>query len=325
VSVLPVKAVKTDSVMQALKEKTEGSDRIDLSKTVLAKKVIKEAGYKKLGFDQAGLWQFSDSVFGKEQKTMPNALHSNTPLFTVGSDTVNVDDWMNFAKIARYSNDGSGIKPYEQVWEEFAQSAATQYYVRHLEHFNNDFKNQMNEFREGNLFFEIMQREIWGPAQGDTVALKAYYQKNKQRYQWTKSAGAIIFYTSNMLTAQQLAAQLRKSAANWKDLVASMGDKVTADSGRFELAGIPNPTNLTLSKGVVTGPVLNKADNTASFAYVTQVFEKPAQRSFEEAKSLAINDYQNELEKRWMEDLKKKYPVTINKTIWSALLDTAKK
>jgi hypothetical protein len=128
-----------------------------------------------------------------------------------------------------------------------------------------------------------------------------------------------------MVTAQQLSAQLKKSAANWKDLVASMEEKVTADSGRFELTGIPNPSKLPLKKGVVTAPVLNKGDNTASFAYVLQLYDKPAQKSFEEAKTAAISDYQNELEMKWMEVLKKKYPVTINKTVWSALLDTAKK
>jgi peptidyl-prolyl cis-trans isomerase SurA len=321
----PVASAKTDGLMLALKEKTEQSDRIDVSKSVLIKKVIGQAGYKKLAFDDQGLWQYSDSVFGKEQKTRFAAIKPATPLFTVGSDTTLVDDWISFAQTARYGNDGSGIKPYQEVWEEFVQSAAMKYYLRHLDYFNRDFKNQMAEFREGNLFFEIMQREIWGPAQSDTVALKAYYQKNKQRYQWTKSAGAVIFYTSDLTTAQQMVAQLKKSALNWKELAASMSDKVTTDSGRFEINQIPNPGKLTLKKGMITEPVLNKGDNTASFAYIMQLFEKPAQRSFEEAKALVVNDYQNDLEARWMQVLQKKYPVTINQSVWSALVNSVKK
>ncbi|HVG16828.1 MAG TPA: peptidylprolyl isomerase, partial [Chitinophagaceae bacterium] len=184
-SVTPVAGTKTEGVMQALKEKVEQSDRVDVSKAVLIKKVIAQAGYKKLGWDEPALWQYSDSVFSSKPITKRVALQPATPLFTVGRDTTLVEDWINFAQTARYSNDGSGIKSYPEVWEEFVQNAAMKYYLGHLEHFNSEFKNQMNEFRDGNLFFEIMQREIWGPAQSDTVALKAYYQKNKQQYQWT--------------------------------------------------------------------------------------------------------------------------------------------
>ena len=52
----------------------------------------------------------------------------------------------------------------------------------------------MEEFKDGNLFFEIMQREIWGKAQNDTTALEAYYAQNKTRYNWKKSADAIVFF-----------------------------------------------------------------------------------------------------------------------------------
>ena len=35
-------------------------------------------------------------------------------------------------------------------------------------------------------------------------------------------------------------------------------------------------------------------------------------KTFEEAKGLAISDYQTYLEKEWIKSLKQKYPVTIN-------------
>lgn len=70
---------------------------------------------------------------------------------------------------------------------------------------------------------------------------------------------------------------------------------------------------------MITTPVVSSSDNTASFAYVMNIYTKPAQRSFEEARGLVINDYQAELEKRWLEELKKKYPVVINKTAWASL------
>jgi peptidyl-prolyl cis-trans isomerase SurA len=38
-------------------------------------------------------------------------------------------------------------------------------------------------------------------------------------------------------------------------------------------------------------------------------------RTFTEAKGLVINDYQEILEKAWIEKLKKKYPVEVNQKV----------
>ena len=79
-----------------------------------------------------------------------------------------------------------------------------QYYRIHLEDFNDDFRNQMNEFSDGNLFFEIMQQEVWNKAQNDSAALQALYEKNKNKYIWKQSADAVIFFCSDEATAKKL-------------------------------------------------------------------------------------------------------------------------
>ena len=44
------------------------------------------------------------------------------------------------------------------------------------------------------------------------------------------------------------------------------------------------------------------------------------QRSFEDARGLVINDYQNYLEEKWIAQLKKKYPVKVNEKVFQSLL-----
>ena len=68
---------------------------------------------------------------------------------------------------------------------------------------------------------------------------------------------------------------------------------------------------------MITTPLLNTNDNTASFAYVAQVYDKPMQRSYQDAKGLVINNYQTILEDKWNEALRKKYPVTIDQKVLS--------
>jgi peptidyl-prolyl cis-trans isomerase SurA len=186
------------------------------------------------------------------------------------------------------------------------------YYKNHLEAYNPAFRQQLEEFKDGNLFFEIMQREVWNKAQEDTAALRTFYNAHAQNYRWNKSADAVIFYANDLATAKLLRTQLQKQPAAWKTLVSKLSEKVAADSARVELSQIPNSSKQVLQKGSITQPVANDADNTASFALILKVYNTPAQRSFAEAKGLVAADYQAELERTWIDGLKKKYPVVIN-------------
>ena len=53
----------------------------------------------------------------------------------------------------------------------------------------------------------------------------------------------------------------------------------------------------------------------------------PGIKSFEEARASVISDYQDQMEKTWVEELKKKYPVAINTKGKKAVMQelTAKK
>ena len=53
--------------------------------------------------------------------------------------------------------------------------------------------------------------------------------------------------------------------------------------------------------------------------YVLNVYHEPAQRSFDEARGLVINDYQSVLEEKWIRTLKKKYPVKVNEKVLQTL------
>jgi len=91
-----------------------------------------------------------------------------------------------------------------------------------------------------------------------------------------------------------------------------------ADSNRYELGQIPVVDRTNFTDGLTTAPVKNN-DGSYTFAYIFKVFNEPGQRSFDEAKGLVINDYQNVLEKQWLESLKKKYPIKVNEAVFNGL------
>ena len=93
-----------------------------------------------------------------------------------------------------------------------------------------------------------------------------------------------------------------------------MNEKVVADSSRFELDQVPGLKGQP-AKGTLTGVTVNPTDNTATFAFIREVYPEPSQRSFADAKGMVMNDYQTVLENKWTEELKKKYPVVIDQKV----------
>lgn len=325
ISKSPASTIKDEKTLAALKDKVEQSDRINTLKSQLAAKVKKQAGFKQLPAGaSAELFGYTDSVLLAIRTGKSFTINSHTPLLQVGKDQYLVQDWFNHVQMNRYKPDGISVRNYDELWPEFTDAMAIKYYEDHLEDFNEDFKQQLTEFSEGNLFFEIMQRKVWGPAQSDSTALLNYYNQHKADYNWKHSANAVVFYASDLPSAKEFLKDLKKDPAHWQKAVEEHSSNIAADSARIELAQLPNPTRMPLKNGVITNPLVNQNDHTASFAMVLKTFDKTEPRSFEEARGLVINNYQDELEKKWIAELKKKYPVRINQQVLEEIIRNKK-
>ena len=303
---------------QELQQKIMADSRWRASKDFVYKQVTEKAGVKKFMYDDAALWALSDSLLDRRpMREIGRTISSATPLFSIGKEVYDAAAWINYAGTYRFRQDGTGAKPHEQVREEWMQYAMFNYYKKHLEDFNEEFRSQMAEFKDGNLFFEVMQQEVWNKAQTDTVALLALYNKNKKEYTWKQSADVVIFFCSDQAIAKTVYDKVKANPAEWRKVVDMYSEKVLADSARYEWSQIPNLNKMLPRAGMITTPLLNATDNTASFAYIVNAYPQTSQRSFNEAKGLVINDYQALLEKEWDEALRKKYPVVIDQKVLS--------
>lgn len=302
--------------LQDLEQKIKTDARWKSSNNFIYNQLKAKLPVKRHSYDDAAVWAMSDSVLDyKPMLPAGRSIIATTPLFSIGDSVYDANDWVNYANTYRFKQDGSGAKPWPQVREEFEQFMMVNYYRDHLEEFNEDFKNQMNEFKDGNIFFEIMQQEVWNKAQSDTAALLALYEKNKKNYLWKQSADAVVFFCADETTAKMAYDQLKKNSGDWKKVADSYTEKIVADSSRYEWDQLPNMNKMAPKAGLITTPVVNKTDNTASFAYILHVNTQPVQRSFSEAKGLVLNDYQAVLEQKWDEALRKKYPVVIDQKV----------
>jgi peptidyl-prolyl cis-trans isomerase SurA len=315
----PTPTDKTDEAYIAgLKQQVVQDARIGIAKANFQKQVMAKTGFKRNpAVKDEQLFRYADSVVAR--KDVGNYPINKTVLFNFAKSKVIGSDWLNFVRDYKLNTDVYKGEDNKALLEKYISTVAIEYYRKHLEEYNEDFKYQMQEFKEGNMLFEVMERNVWSKASADSNGLKKYYEANKSKYQWAESATVLLFNCNNEQAVQE-AVEALKNGKSWKQIAEESEGRIQADSGRYELSQLQLPEGVKPTAGLVAAPVVNATDNTASFVKVLQLFPASQQRSFEEARGLVINEYQNHLEEKWVEELKKKYPVKVNEAVFQSLL-----
>ncbi|MCJ1806045.1 peptidylprolyl isomerase [Flavobacterium covae] len=211
------------------------------------------------------------------------------------------------------------IKPIEklidQAYSNFIDNQLNIYYNENLEKEFPEFANIVEEYRDGLLLFDLMEKEIWNKAKQDTIGLKKYFQENKLKYQWKNRAEVITVSSTNeefVKKAQKLLKEnatidVLKEKLNTKEIVNVIPKKEIVEEG--------NNPNIILKEGVT------KIYKEKEYFYVTKVLKiLPArQKELEETKGKVISDYQQFLEDNWVSELKKEFKVNINNNVFEKL------
>ena len=177
----------------------------------------------------------------------------------------------------------------------------------------------MQEFKEGNLLFEVMGKKVWNKSANDNIALQQFFEANKDKFAWNESAEVILINAKSYAYADYAFENMKKGM-DWKIIADNSEGMIQGDSARYELSQLPIKQGAQLTEGAIMEIVKDNSGSGASFIKVVKVYPAKMHRSFEEAKSLVINEYQKQLEENWMKELVAKYPVKVNTTVFMSLL-----
>ncbi|MEP7278235.1 MAG: peptidylprolyl isomerase [Bacteroidota bacterium] len=312
----PVNANKNDkAAMALLKQAVQADKRMLVARQLLALKIMKNMGYKMAAFDEKLLLVYADSLYaGKKPKQQPG-MNDKTLLFSFPQQKITAADFSKYVHSMQNAPEMLRGKSTPQLLQQYAEMMALDYYRNHLEAYNTEFASQLKEFKDGNLLFEIMQRRVWDKASADSTGLRNYYKNHKTKYWWEPSADIILFTCSDSLNAVNARKNFLAAPGDWKTLVQNSDGTIQADSGRFELTQLPVPVSANIKVGDISGLVKNATDNVTTFAYIVAIYNTRMPRNFEDARGFVINDYQSFLEDKWVDLLKKKYPVKVNEAV----------
>lgn len=220
------------------------------------------------------------------------------------------------SKRKAYRNKNDISKVVDESFESYINQRIYAYHNDNLETVYPEFGNIVQEYREGLLLFELMEQEIWSKSKTDTIALQKFYEVNKANYFWNDRVEAIITTSEDKSTAKKVRKLLKKGVS--VDDLKNKESKVVVSQGMFQMNDKEIPTAYAYSNGV--SKVFKHNNQYVVINAIKQVV--PTQQEFEEIKGKVINDYQLQLEKDWLVELKAKYKVEINQDVLNKLKET---
>lgn len=247
-------------------------------------------------------------------------------LFAIKDKIISGTDFLNFIKSQQKTE--NTIKPVEKLvatlYQKFVDEQLNSYYDGNLESEFPEFSAVMEEYRDGLLLFDLMEKEIWEKSKTDTLGLHTFYDSRKNNYNWKNRLDVIIASSTNIdalkkalkMLKQGVAPEKIKENLNTKEKVVVM-----TNSGVFEEGNVALPKNLKLETGI------SEITKEGEFYFVTKVNKVllAGNKTIEECKGKVINDYQQYLEQRWVEDLKKEFIVKVNQAVFNSVKMQLKK
>ncbi|HSC54196.1 MAG TPA: peptidylprolyl isomerase [Phnomibacter sp.] len=311
----PATSMDDEAAVAAIKQQVVSTERLARAEQTFLSKNLKQMKFVQAPFQKEELWRYTDSAL-RRGNTSQFKLKPATLLFSLGKEKTLVENWVMYNRAVGLAMN----MDYEKRWENYIIQSANTYYKQHIAEFEPSYKAQVKEFKDANLLFAAMEKNVWEKAANDAAGLEKYYAAQKQRYKWNDGATALMITASDSATANAFSKKLAADPQQWRKVADEFRDGVIADSARYESNQLPLAAGQSISPNTITPLVKNPLDNSYSFTYIFAKLAGGDIRSFEDAKGWVIGDYQQVLEANWMAELKKKYPIVLNEAVWQQTL-----
>lgn len=183
-----------------------------------------------------------------------------------------------------------------------AENILTDYHARELVKSNPEYRNLLNEYRDGMLLFEISNNRVWKAANKDTVGLERYFADHRANYTWTEPHFKGIILSAVTDSVMQL---------------------VKADIPKFDIDTLPDALHYKYGSDIrMERMVVKQGENPFADYLAFHVGDKPERKGYSDfmvlqggiinqpeemsdVRGAVTSDYQDELERLWKEELAK--------------------
>lgn len=179
-----------------------------------------------------------------------------------------------------------------------------------------ELNNLIREYHDGLLLYEISNRNVWDKAAKDEKALAAYFQKHKKDYKWESPRfKGIAYHVKDKKDVKAVKKCIKNIPFDqWAEKLRTTFNADSVLRIRVE-KGLFKPGDNALVDREVFGrsTTVTPTPDFPIDATFGKVLKAP--KEYTDVKGQVTADYQDQLEREWVAELRKKYPVVINQAV----------
>ncbi|WP_170110466.1 peptidylprolyl isomerase [Flavilitoribacter nigricans] len=303
--------------------------RFEIAKTAMLNRIKMENDFKESAKVLNTFAQMQTDTFLTFRWKAP-AKPSKETLFSLDDYKVTLGDftdWLTRAsrKRLRMGGGSSDVQAAVQsLYADFVNEKLMEFEETQLEERYPEFKALMREYREGILLFEATKMLVWDKAGQDTLGLRKFYDTIRGKYRWGDRVRTSVYEVHS----------------KHKDMLTDIRNFAAENTPEEVLAKYNTPENkilkyeeFTYEKNRNVPPPMASAKweagtlsaneptrlNTLKFYKFEEVMP-PTTKTLQEARGYVVADYQDYLEKQWVEELKNEYRVKVNRKVFDSLI-----
>lgn len=315
-----------DESKTELESKISRDDRSRLISNSLTQKLRKKYPFKTEKNTLELVKKAVTDAFYEQKWELPTNLKPyDAKLFSLEKKTISGSDFLKFIKNQEKS--GIAVKPtsklVETLYPKFTDEQLNAYYDENLEKEFPEFAATMEEYRDGLLLFDLMDKEIWQRSKNDTIGLMNFYKNLKEKPMWkTRAQTVLLSSTKEDMVSKAL--QMLKAGKTPQEVKEALNTKeavnIMLQEGIYEENDTALPKNTKMEVG------FSNITKNGEYFFATQITKvlPVAEKTFEESKGKLVNEYQQYLEQHWVDELKKEFTVNVNQTVFKKIKSTIK-
>ena len=318
-----------DSLQESIRHRVDNDSRATIARDQFIAKIKQQHGFKEypaaMKAVMAKMAERPDTGAAANTFNAVDYKRMNDPVFELGGHPYLQSDFMGFAEsLTRGRLNGPRNTVMSEIYKLYVERNVNDFEENQLAKTNTDFRNLMEEYRNGIMIFELMDRNVWGKASRDTVGLKAFFDKNKEKYQWEPGFSGAIYRFKDEATTKKALALIQKGTQKDEDLTKALNTESVPDAfslqrGHYEFSRFKDVPQSTIAKGKPSEAVRN-ADGSYTVVMADNVFTQPTTKTLDEARGYAVAEYQDSLEKNWNAELRAKYPVKVEEAVFRSMV-----
>ena len=306
-----------DKEAKGLADRIEKDSRSKKSEEAVLKQIRQEYKFKANDKNiEAFMVTVDSTILDKTYKPSDKA-DMNAVLFTIDSKPTKVAEFVDYIQSHMTMQKYVTPSTYAyQLYENFSNEKMMDYADAHLEEKYPEFKALVQEYRDGILLFDLMDREVWDKAVKDTTGLKEFHAKQADKYMWEERALATIITVTREESLPKVKALINEGTP-----LDSLRSVMSRDSINYVYVrkgyyqhGDNQYVDQTEWKVGTMKEIPSTVDQSTVLVYIRELRD-PEPKTLREAKGLVTSDYQVELEENWVKMLKEKYPVTVDEKV----------